>query len=468
MLGKTLNNRYEIQQTLSKKQGKQTFLGLDQVTQKWVIVKVFLFNQGLEWEDLKLFEREAETLKELDHPSIPRYLDYFEINLSDLKGFALIQTNIQAISLEENLKNGRIFSEEEVINIAKQLLEILIYLHEKIPPIIHRDLKSSNILLTDRSGNYVGKIYLIDFGSVQNEALKIGNTNTIVGTYGYMPLEQFGGRTVPASDLYSLGATLARLITGKEPAELPQKNGKIDIEEVTNISISFKQWLNKMLEPQLELRFESAKLALNSLENLNEISEIKRIEKPKYTQIKLTKNTQEISIFIPPFGFDPSLIFIGGFAIAWNSFITFWTLGALFTAPFPMNIPFVLFSIPFWTVGIFLAYTVLFSLYGKTYLEINDTKINLTFELFNFRFQNPKPSPRKDIYKIEYIPRHFTKDSDGDRVEVPAQLIVYGGNKQYILGGSKGGIKNNENEIEWLAEEISQWLNIPLTQLIRG
>ena len=99
-------------------------------------------------------------------------------------------------------------SEAEIKQIATSILEILIYLHGLNPPVIHRDIKPSNILLGDRSGNSVGQIYLIDFGSVQTDAAKEGGTMTVVRTYGYIPPEQFGSCTVPASDLHSLGATL--------------------------------------------------------------------------------------------------------------------------------------------------------------------------------------------------------------------------------------------------------------------
>ena len=75
------------------------------------------------------------------------------------------------------------------------------YLHSQTPPIIHRDLKPSNILLTDRSAHSQGQVYLVDFGSVQAPFLQPTGTLTIVGAYGYMPPEQFGGRAEPASDL---------------------------------------------------------------------------------------------------------------------------------------------------------------------------------------------------------------------------------------------------------------------------
>jgi len=226
-LQEPFRDRYQIQQQLGKKAGRQTFLAIDNETQQPVVIKLLSFNKDFEWDDLKLFEREAETLKSLNHPAIPCYLDFFEVDLPHSKGVALVQSYIPAKSLEAQLKAGRRFSEPEVKQLAIALLEILSYLHSQQPPVIHRDIKPSNILLGERSGNFVGQVYLVDFGSVQTLAATEGGTITVVGTYGYMPPEQFGGRAVPASDLYSLGATLIYLTTGKHPAELPQINLKL-------------------------------------------------------------------------------------------------------------------------------------------------------------------------------------------------------------------------------------------------
>ncbi|KAM3113239.1 serine/threonine protein kinase [Phormidesmis sp. 146-33] len=267
MSGELLHDRYQIQQSLGKKAGRQTFLALDLQTQKPVVVKLLTFGHDFEWADLKLFEREAETLKALDHPAIPRYLDYFEMEWSNGKGFALVQSYIEAKSLQDQLTAGRTFSEIEVQQLAKSLLEILAYLHRQHPPVIHRDIKPSNLLLTDRSGNHVGQVYLVDFGSVQTLVAQEGGTITVVGTYGYMPPEQYGGRATPASDLYSLGATLIYLVTGKHPADLPQRNLRIQFRSVAHVSPEFADWLTWLTEPALDERLESTEEALDILQN---------------------------------------------------------------------------------------------------------------------------------------------------------------------------------------------------------
>ena len=129
-----LANRYEIQQRLGKKAGRSTFLATDVVTGKSVIVKLLAFSSDFEWDDLKLFEREAQTLKSLSHSQIPAYLDYFEVNSAKYQGFALVQTYIPAQTLEQYLQTGRKFTEIEVKEIASSVLEILIYLHNLNPP----------------------------------------------------------------------------------------------------------------------------------------------------------------------------------------------------------------------------------------------------------------------------------------------------------------------------------------------
>ncbi|MHC5596965.1 MAG: serine/threonine protein kinase, partial [Nostoc sp.] len=171
--------RYEVQQLLAKKAGRRTLLARDLQTQELVVIKLLSFGSDFEWDSLKLFEREAETLKNLAHPSIPRYLNYFEVDLPTIKGFALVQTYIRAQTLEQCLQTGRTFTEAEVKQIAKAVLEILVYLHELYPPVIHRDIKPSNILLGDRSGNSVGQLYLVDFGSVQTVLATETGTRTV-------------------------------------------------------------------------------------------------------------------------------------------------------------------------------------------------------------------------------------------------------------------------------------------------
>jgi serine/threonine protein kinase len=290
----TLVNRYQLREQLSHKAGRQTFIAQDLQANRLVIIKILSFGQGFQWDDHKLFEREANTLKNVDHPAIPRYLDYFEVDESDIRGFALVQTYIQAPTLETAIEEGRKFSEAEAIELATRILDILTYLHELHPPIVHRDIKPSNILIGNRSGNSIGDVYLVDFGSVQAVANKESGTITIVGSYGYIPLEQFGGQTTPASDLYSLGMTLIYLLTGTHPADLTQVNGQVKF--TAEISNRFRRWLEKMTQPHLDKRFDIAKLAKIALipedGSCGDFEELK----PANTRVKLYRDRDKIEI----------------------------------------------------------------------------------------------------------------------------------------------------------------------------
>src|SRR6476469_1824522 len=321
MTSQILAERYEVYRQLGKQTGRQTLLARDLQTHELVVIKQLFLGSDFEWQDLKLFEREAETLKALSHPAIPRYLDYLEIDEPDSKGFALVQTYVEGKNLEEHLRSGRTFSESEVKELAKSLLEILIYLHQQDPPVIHRDIKPSNILLHSRSGNSVGQVYLVDFGSVQNQAAKFGGTITVVGTYGYMAPEQFGGRAVPASDLYGLGATLIYLVTGLHPTELSQQDFKIQFaDRVKQLNPNLIDWLEWMTEPSLDKRLFSAGEALRLLKNPRPIDKTPMALQPPSSDIKLTKNSEFIEIVIPPQGLSINLMALMSAAVTLNAF----------------------------------------------------------------------------------------------------------------------------------------------------
>ena len=143
-------DRYKILKQLGKNAGRQTLLAHDYQTNQPVVIKLLTFDQDFEWDDLKLFEREAETLKALSHPHIPQYLDFFEIAATTNKQLALVQSYVEGRSLEDYLKAARRFSGAEIREIGKALLHILVYLHGRQPPVVHRDIKPSNIILGDR------------------------------------------------------------------------------------------------------------------------------------------------------------------------------------------------------------------------------------------------------------------------------------------------------------------------------
>ena len=159
---------------------------------------------------------------------------------------------------------GRRFDERAVIGIGLELAQVLEYLHGLSPPIIHRDVKPSNVVLRDD-----GKVFLVDFGAVKDRIDRSAlDEATVVGTFGYMPLEQFEGRAVPASDLYSLGVTLVFLLSQRPPAEIPRRAMRLDFRACVRVSSGLAAVLDRLLQPDPEARYASAAALGRELQGL--------------------------------------------------------------------------------------------------------------------------------------------------------------------------------------------------------
>jgi serine/threonine protein kinase len=264
MPGQILGDRYQVEQQLGKKAGRWTLLARDLTTDTLVILKLLFIDDTIHRDEIKLFTREVNILQSLDHPGTPKYLGYFEIDLAfDGKALALIQSYMNGISLETWLKQGKTLTEQEAQHIAQTTLPILAYMHDHNPPVVHRDIKPSNLLFSN-SNLLTTEVYLVDFGSVKTFNPAEITSFMLVGTNGYMPPEQMGRRAVRASDLYSLGVTLLAGMTGLEPGYLPQHGLRFQldqIEQLNSLSPAFKEWLQQMIEPDLDNRFKTAQEA---------------------------------------------------------------------------------------------------------------------------------------------------------------------------------------------------------------
>lgn len=505
LLGELWCDRYKIQRQLGENGGRRTLLALDVQTQELVVIKVLTFNDEFRWDDLKLFEREAETLKSLSHPAIPRYLDYFELNNPNIKGFALVQTYIATQSMQEHLQTGRKFHETEIKQLAKSLLEVLNYLHSRQPMVIHRDIKPSNILLANRSAHHVGDVYLIDFGSVQT-TVKEGGTRTVVGTYGYMPPEQFGGRAFPASDIYSLGATLIYLLTGKHPAELLDDDLQIQFESIVNLSPEFTTWLKLMTHPSLNSRCQSVPAALQALENPSVFKldyyqnktqknrPVVKFNKPEHSKIKIIKTVKKLEIIFPARGFFKvrqinfssleALIFCALFCPLFLFVILFTPLTSLIEVLLLIlsvyidailsglatgNIICYLIGLLTLSLVIFLISHLLTLYCGKTRIVIDRHIMIIAKELFGIQglsLVEPTQIPVESIGKIVSTITSYQLRNLQNQIEeknLPPNLIICQGTMEHDL--NKYPKKDlTIDERDWIAQEISEWLGIPITE----
>jgi hypothetical protein len=286
------HDRYRMLELLGEGGSGKTYRALDTHAELEVAVKVLSLQGMADWKTLELFEREAKILSQLDHTAIPRYLDFFRSTNVGEDAFCLIQEIAPGQPLTAWIEQGYIFSEKELQQIAIQLLEILIYLQNFTPPIIHRDIKPQNILRTES-----GVIYLVDFGAVRDTYhLTITGGSTIVGTYGYMAPEQFRGQAVLATDLYGLGATLLYLRSGQDPADLPVKKMKIDFRNKVKTSADFANWLDGLLEPMPEDRYRSATLALDYLQG----NAVAKAPRPKQPISKISQQGETMKVVVPP------------------------------------------------------------------------------------------------------------------------------------------------------------------------
>lgn len=295
---KVIDYRYTILHKIGHGGSSITYAATDKETNELVAIKALTLTGLEDWKKIELFEREAKILQQLDYPAIPKYIDYFQVETDDNVYFYIVQQLAPGQSLAELVDKGWIPDEQTVKNIAEQVLEILVYLQQLTPPVIHRDIKPQNIIYQPDTG----KLFLVDFGAVRDTYHHTVMGSTVVGTYGYMAPEQFRGGAVLSTDLYGLGCTLLFLLTGKPPVDLPQKKLKINFRKAVKIDRNFANWLNKLIEPNTKLRFPTAEAALLVLQAKQSLSEYDRelIVKPKYSSIKINETEAELIINIPP------------------------------------------------------------------------------------------------------------------------------------------------------------------------
>ena len=476
--GHIIQERYQLQEKLGQNASRQTWLAVDLAIEPsqdnllvapLVILKLLAFSPQMQWDELKLFEREAEVLKQLNHPRIPLCRDSFMIEQhkeGGLSWFGLVQDYIPGVSLRQLLAQGQCFTAAQVQSLAKGVLEILIYLHELSPPVLHRDIKPSNLILGEDE-----QVYLIDFGAVQNRAAVEGATFTVVGSTGYAPLEQFWGRAVPASDLYALGATLIHLLTGTAPADLPQRNLRIQFRDRVSINPSLVRWISAIADPDLEQRFSSARQALEALETgetLDTSGSI--ISPPPRTQVQLRKSVNHLTINIPQRGLKLGAIARFGLKfIQAFSLLTFLLVYSLFVGVCCFELwmdAITLTHLQEWHNWIhyipqFLSFLAIpiFLLWGwisgcKLLLKILENVGTEFFTAFSnscFYVDSNKFAIERRLFGYGY---HRLWGKTIKIKEISSQGVTIKTNrKQYQLGH-----KLTQSECDWLAQEIQEWL----------
>ncbi|WP_414584903.1 CHASE2 domain-containing protein [Scytonema sp. PCC 10023] len=271
-----LKRRYRIIESLGHGGFSYTYLAQDTQRPSHPLCVVKQLRPAHQEEDFlsvarRLFNTEAEILEVLgQHDQIPQLLAYFEEN----QEFYLIQEFIKGHSLEKEITPNKKFAEADVVSLLKEVLLILVFVHGY--NVIHRDIKPSNLIRRESDG----RIILIDFGAVKQIQAHQPNNTIAIGTPSYMPLEQTNGQPRLNSDIYALGILAIQALTGRHPKAFQRDSNTLRVVisrqdgtlqnwyNLTEISDKFAAVLNRMVNQNCNLRYQSATEVLNSLESL--------------------------------------------------------------------------------------------------------------------------------------------------------------------------------------------------------
>lgn len=290
--GVILKERYRIESKINHGGMGQTYKAVDLTDENTVAIKMLLFSQMTEWKTLDLFEREVNTLQNLNYPFIPDYIDDFKIEGKSDIAYFLVQEFVEGKNLFELVEAQKCFETKEILEIFKSLLKTLDYIHNLNPAVIHRDIQPKNIVMKDSNP------YLLDFGSVGQivmDTMLAGNT--FIGTIGYFPHELMMGKVSPSSDLYALAMTMIFLLTGKHPVDLESLRGKFEYRKFTVFDEKYCKILDKMTEVFPEDRFQSANEVMAKLDKLNKTIETVEIKPPTGERKDISNPIQEKSAF---------------------------------------------------------------------------------------------------------------------------------------------------------------------------
>lgn len=258
-----LAGRYELVRLLGQGSFGRTFLARDlEAGGRPVAVKQLRTSGEDAWKRYELFEREAAVLGALRHHGIPAVHGHLRVpGDGGAEEVYLVMEYIEGDSLAQRIDRREHLDSTQVIDLLLGLLAILEYLHTRVPPVLHRDVKPANVIVRPD-----GAPALVDFGAVRNVFKPADEGgSTVVGTFGYMPFEQYMGQAGPASDLYALGATLLHLVTGRPPADFVGPDGQLRVPEDLPGGPTLRAVLVKLLAHAPGDRYATARAAREAL-----------------------------------------------------------------------------------------------------------------------------------------------------------------------------------------------------------
>lgn len=281
-IGSLVDGKYKILNKVGQGGMSVVYLAMNEKANKQWAVKEVRKDGVRDFEIVKQgLVAETDILKKLSHPNLPSIIDVIDTEES----FIIIMDYIQGNSLNKALEEFGAQPQENVIAWAKQLTDVLGYLHSRTPAIIYRDMKPANVMLKPD-----GNVTLIDFGTAREYKEKNLADTTCLGTVGYAAPEQFGGmgQTDARTDIYCLGATLYHLVTGMNPCEPPY-----EIKPIRQINPSLSAGLERIIlkctQRDPNDRYQSAAELMFALEHYKEDDDdFKKKQKKKLATFLVT------------------------------------------------------------------------------------------------------------------------------------------------------------------------------------
>ena len=289
-IGSVIDGKYKILNKIGQGGMSVVYLAMNERANKPWAIKEIRKDGVSNYEVVKQnLIAETDILKRLNHPNLPSIIDV--IDCEDT--FLIVMDYIEGKPLSEALKREGAQPQEKVIEWAKQICDVLGYLHSRKPPIIYRDMKPSNVMLRPD-----GNIMIIDFGTAREyKSASIADT-TCLGTQGYAAPEQFGGhgQTDGRTDIYCLGATLYHLLTGHNPCLPPYEMYPIR-QWNPNLSSGLEEIIIKCTQKNPDDRYQSCAELMYALEHYDELDhEYKKVQNRKWRTFLTTSVLTVVSL----------------------------------------------------------------------------------------------------------------------------------------------------------------------------
>ncbi len=295
-IGSVIDGKYKILNKIGQGGMSVVYLAMNERANKQWAIKEIRKDGVMDYEVVRQnLIAETDIMKKLSHAHLPSIIDV--IDYEDT--FIIVMDYIEGITLNDVLEREGVQPQEQVIEWAKQICDVLGYLHSRKPPIIYRDMKPSNVMLKPD-----GNIMIIDFGTAREYKYADVEDTACLGTRGYAAPEQYGGhgQTDARTDIYCLGATIYHLVTGHNPSQPPYEMKPIR-EWNHNLSSGLEQIIHKCTAADPDARYQTCAELMYALEHYSDLDLINIRRRERKWKTFLTTAIMAIVFLVSSIGF---------------------------------------------------------------------------------------------------------------------------------------------------------------------